>query len=60
VTETISAGAEVDHTPAGGTDGSGVYTGVTLTDLGQALLDFVDDEDTDVTEDDIDELLSQY
>ena len=58
VTETIASEASISHTPTGGTDGTGVYTGIELTNLGEALQDYILDEDID--EDKIDDLLAQY
>jgi len=59
VTETISSEASISHTLSGGTDGSGVYTGIKLTKLGETLQDYVLDYDG-VSEEDINEQLAQY
>lgn len=58
VTETISADALVSHTPTGGSDGTGVFTGIQFTPLGEELYKYVMDE-KDGNEDRIDELLAQ-
>lgn len=58
VTQTLKSNPNVSHTAYGGTDGSGLYEGISFTDLGRHLHMFVEDMDK-ANEKRIEELLAQ-